>query len=74
MIFNGLTNFILFRFRSLKVFYWVLYPFITLFVSLLIILLRVDKIAVGLASLYLLWLIYDLYYFLNLWRLNKKDV
>lgn len=74
MIFNGLTNFILFRFRSLKVFYWVLYPFIALFFSLLIVLLPVDKLAVGLGSFYLIWLIYDLYYFLNLWRLNKKGI
>lgn len=71
MIANGLTNFILFRFRSLNVFYWVLYPFIALFIGLIIVLIKTDKISVGLAGIYLAWLMYDLYYFLNLWRLNK---
>lgn len=71
MVMNGLTNFILFKFRSLKMFYLVLYPFIALFIGLIIVLFETDKLSVGLASLYLAWLVYDLYYFLNLWRENK---
>ncbi len=74
MVINGLTNFILFKFRSLKMFYVVLYPFIALFIGLIIVLAQSDKISVGLAGLYLAWLVYDLYYFLNLWRLNKGNL
>ena len=73
MVINGLTNFILFKFRSLKMFYIILYPFIALFIGLIIVLLQTDKVSVGLASIYLAWLVYDLYYFLNLWRLNKDN-
>lgn len=70
MVMNGLTNFIIFKFRSLKIFYLVLYPFIALFIGLIIVLIETDKISVALAGMYLAWLIYDLYYFRNLWRLN----
>lgn len=73
MIINGLTNFILFKLRSLKIFYWVLYPFAGLFVALIVTLIRTDKLSSGLASIYFIWLIYDLYFFLNLWRLNTVD-
>lgn len=73
MVINGLTNVILFKFRSLKIFYIVLYPFIALFIGLIIALLQTDKISAGLASIYLVWLVYDLYYFLNLWRLNTNN-
>jgi tryptophan-rich sensory protein len=73
MIINGLTNFILFKFRSLKMFYLVLYPFIALFSGLIIALFQTDKISAGLAAIYLAWLVYDLYYFLNLWRLNDDN-
>lgn len=74
MVINGLTNFILFKFRSLKMFYIVLYPFIALFIGLIIVLIQTDKISVLFASIYLAWLAYDLYYFLNLWRLNKDNL
>lgn len=74
MVINGLTNFILFKFRSLKMFYLVLYPFIALFIVLIIVLFRTDKLSVILAGIYLAWLVYDLYYFLNLWKLNKNPV
>ncbi len=74
MIVNGLTNFILFKFRSLKVFYIVLYPFIALFIILIAVLAKIDRLAVVLAGIYLIWLVYDLYYFLNLWRLNKDNL
>lgn len=72
MVCNGLTNFILFKFRSLQVFYWVLYPFAALFVALMAVLFPIDRLSVALAGLYLLWLLYDLYYFRNLWRLNGE--
>lgn len=74
MIINGLTNFILFKFRSLKMFYIVLYPFIALFSGLILILIKTDMISAILAIVYLIWLVYDLYYFLNLWRLNKDSI
>jgi tryptophan-rich sensory protein len=74
MVFNGLTNFILFKFRSLKMFYLVLYPFIALFIALIIVLTQIDKLSAGLACIYLAWLVYDLFYFLNLWRLNKGNL
>lgn len=73
MVINGLTNFILFKFRSLKMFYLSLYPFIALFIVLIITLFQTDKISVWLASIYLAWLVYDVYYFLNLWQLNKTN-
>lgn len=71
MVANGLSNFILFKYRSLKMFYFVLYPFTALFIGLIIALLGTDLLSVGLASIYLVWLIYDVYYFRNLWRLNE---
>lgn len=74
MVINGLTNFILFKFHSLKMFYLVLYPFIALFIGLIIVLIQTDKISFGLASIYLAWLVYDLYYFFNLWQLNKDNI
>jgi tryptophan-rich sensory protein len=71
MIINGLSNFILFRFRSLKGFYWILFPFTALFISFFLILLNNDRASVGLASIYLIWLPYDFYYLYNLWKLNQ---
>ena len=73
MLMNGLTNFILFKRQSLKMFYLVLYPFILLFVSLMIALFPNDKLSFWLASLYLLWLCYDLYYFRTLWITNGPE-
>ena len=72
MLFNGLTNFLIFRYRSLKAFYWVMYPFTALFISLFIILVRQDIVSASLAFIYLAWLIFDLYYFHNLWKLNSN--
>ncbi len=71
MITNGLTNFILFRFRSLKMFYWVLFPFTMLFAALIFSLFPADLISVALASAYLLWLFYDIYYFKSLAEVNR---
>jgi tryptophan-rich sensory protein len=73
MIINGLTNFILFKFRSLKMFYWVLFPFALLFVGLILSIYQMDLISVGLATIYLLWLGYDIYYFRMLWKVNRDS-
>jgi len=71
MIFNGLGNFIIFKYRSLKWFYLVIYPFGLLLLALITILFPNDKLSSALASIYFLWLIYDLYYGYNLWKLNS---
>lgn len=73
MLTNGLTNFVLFKLQSLKLFYWVLYPFLLLFISLMVVLFPNDRISFGLAGLYLLWLFYDLFYFRALWRANESE-
>ena len=73
MLLNGFTNFILFKLQSLKLFYWVLYPFTLLFMSLMVVLLPRDKISFWLAGVYLLWLCYDLYYFRTLWKTNEHE-
>lgn len=73
MLTNGLTNFVLFKLQSLKLFYWVLYPFISSFISLMVLLFPNDKVSFWLASLYLLWLGYDLYYFRTLWKVNETQ-
>ena len=71
MVVNGLTNFVLFKRKSPKMFYWSLYPFLLVLVSLMVILFPADKISFGLASLYFLWLCYDLYYFRTVWKINE---
>ena len=71
MLTNGLTNFVLFKLQSLKMFYWALYPFLLLFISLMVLLFPNDKVSFWIASLYLLWLCYDLYYFRALWKANE---
>ena len=72
MLLNGLPNFILFKFRSLKLFSWTFFPFICVFIWLIIVLFQTDKISAGLAGIYLLWLGYDIYYFLGLFKLNRE--
>ena len=71
MLINGLSNFILFRNRSLRWFYLIIYPFAFILLSMIFTLYGLDRLAAGLACLYFLWLIYDLYYMHNLWKLNK---
>jgi len=70
MILNGLSNFIIFKYRSLQWFYLVIYPFGLLLLTLIIILAPYDKLSAILASAYFLWLIYDIYYSYKLWKLN----
>ena len=71
MFFNGATNFILFRYKSLKTFYGILYPFAILFAVLVYLLAQQDILSASFALIYLVWLVYDLYYFFNLWKLNS---
>jgi tryptophan-rich sensory protein len=73
MLANGLTNFVLFKLKSLKMFYGVLYLFILLLISLMVTLFQNDNLSFGLAGLYLLWLCYDLYYFRILWKINEHE-
>ena len=70
MILNGLGNFIIFKYRSLKWFYFIIYPFSLLLLVLIIVMATTDKISAILASIYFLWLFYDLYYGYSLWKLN----
>ncbi len=70
MILNGFGNFVIFKWRSTKWFYLGMYPFAALLLTLIIILAKSDLLSAGLASLYFLWLIYDLYYGYQIWKLN----
>jgi tryptophan-rich sensory protein len=72
MLLNGLGNFIIFKYRSVKWFYLVIYPFGLILLSLIIVLLPQDPISAVLASIYLVWLFYDLYYGYRLWKLNES--
>ena len=71
MLINGISNFIIFKYHSIKWFYLIVYPFGLLLLALIITLLPNDKLSAFLASIYFLWLIYDLYYGYNLWKLNS---
>ncbi len=68
---NGLGNFIIFKYHSLKWFYLVIYPFGLLLLTLIIVLAPTDKLSALLASVYFLWLIYDIYYGYHMWKLNS---
>lgn len=70
MVINGLSNFIIFKYRSLKWFYLIIYPFGILLLALILALSGSDTLSAGLASIYFLWLIYDLYYAFTLWKHN----
>jgi tryptophan-rich sensory protein len=72
MVLNGLGNFIIFKYRSLKWFYLMIYPFGLILLCLVIVLVRHDMISAVLVSLYLVWLFYDLYYAYRIWKLNEK--
>lgn len=71
MVVNGLSNFVIFKFRSLKWFYLIIYPYTIVMLTLIIVLWKDDKTSAGLVGLYFLWLFYDLYYGYNIWKLNK---
>ena len=74
MVINGLSNLILFKHRSLKMFFRTLYPFIALFMVLIVVLFQNDRLSVGFACIYLLWLCYDIYYFQKLLQLNESGI
>jgi|KBSSwiStaDraftv2_1062776.scaffolds.fasta_scaffold193147_2 tryptophan-rich sensory protein len=74
MLINGLSNFIVFKYQSLKWFYLIIYPFAVLLVSLIVLLWQDhDYISVILASLYFVWLLFDLNWAYNLWKLNERS-
>jgi translocator protein len=72
MFINGLTNYILFKLRSLGAFYFAIFPFSIITISLFIVLLRLDELAAWVLFPYVLWLLYDVYYFHFLWKMNKS--
>ena len=71
MIINVLSNFVIFKYRSLKWFYLIIYPFTIILFTLIIVLWKDDRTSSFLVSLYFLWLFYDLYFGYNIWKLNK---
>jgi len=71
MLINGSSNFLLFKFHSLKWFYFILYPFAIFLIALIIILFRNDILSSIFAFGYFVWLMYDLYYCYYLWKLNS---
>ena len=73
MLINGLSNFIVFKFRSIKWFYLIIYPFAFLLLTLIIVLYPIDMISTVLAFLYFIWLFFDLYYGYNMWKLNENN-
>jgi tryptophan-rich sensory protein len=73
MLINGLSNFVVFKFHSIKWFYLIIYPFALLLLTLIIVLYPIDMISTVLASLYFIWLFFDLYYAYNLWKRNKNN-
>lgn len=73
MLINGLSNFVVFKFRSIKWFYLIIYPFAFLLLTLIIVLYPIDMISTVLAFLYFIWLFFDLYYGYNMWKLNENN-
>lgn len=72
MLINGLSNFVVFKYRSIKWFYLIIYPFAFLLLALIILLWETnDKVSALLSFLYFLWLFYDLYWGHNMWKLNR---
>jgi tryptophan-rich sensory protein len=71
MVLNGLGNFIIFKYRSIKWFYLVIYPFALVLLTLIVVLWKDDITSASLTFLYFLWLFYDLYYGYNMWKLNE---
>ena len=70
MLVNGLSNFLVFQYKSVKWFYFIIYPFGVLLLALIVVVHPIDAFAAFLASLYFLWLIYDVYYGYHMWKLN----
>jgi translocator protein len=74
MFINGFTNFILFKWRSIRAFYFSIYPFSIITIWLFIVLLKVDAISAWVLFPYIVWLLYDIYYFHFLWKLNNSNI
>ncbi len=74
MFINGLTNYFLFKLRSLRTFYFAIYPFSVVTITLFVVLLDFDSISGWVLFPYLLWLIYDIYYFHFIWKLNQESI
>ena len=72
MLINGFSNFLLFKYRSLKWFYLIIYPFAVVLLALIITLSYQDIFSSILASIYFVWLFFDLYYGYHLWKLNEE--
>lgn len=71
MVINGLSNFIAFKFRSLKWFYLIIYPFAIVLFTLIVILWSDDRTSAVLGSVYFLWLFYDVYFGYYVWKMNE---
>jgi tryptophan-rich sensory protein len=50
----------------------IIFPFGILLLALILVLSVSDKLSAWLASVYFLWLIYDLYYVYIMWKLNYE--
>ncbi len=74
MLINGFSNFIVFKYRSIKWFYLIVYPFAVILLALIFVLSSIDITSAVLASLYFFWLFFDLYYGYNMWKLNDKNI
>lgn len=72
MIFNGLTNLIIFRAKNLRLSFIVgaLFPILDL--TLLSCLIRLDKVAAWALAPYLVYRVYGVWWGYGLWQLNKS--
>ena len=71
MFSNALPNFFLFKQKSIRRFYLSGIPFSITLTALYLQLLRVDLLSSWVLFPYFVWLIYDIYYFHNLLKLNR---
>lgn len=71
MLINGLSNFIAFKYRSLKWFYLIIYPFAMLLFTLILVLWKDDRTSAALCWVYFLWLFYDVYFGYCMWKMNE---
>lgn len=71
MVINGLSNFIAFKYRSLKWFYLLIYPFAIVLFFLILLLWKDNRTSAAFASVYFLWLFYDVYFGYYMWKMNE---
>ncbi len=67
-----MTRVILFKGKSLRWFYLIIVPFSIVVISLFVLLMQWDKISAWVLFPYMAWLVYDIYYFKELCKLNPK--